>query len=136
MIGIDTNLLVRYITQDGEEAAVVTRYLESRCTPAQPGFVCHIVLCELVWVLARAYGYDRTAIGAILTKLLATAEFEVERSLLAWRALRQYGAGTADFADYLIGEVARECDASPVHTLDRKAGKSPNFVLVETRASP
>ena len=135
MIGIDTNLLVRYITQDGDEAPAVTRYLETRCTFEHPGFVCLIVLCELVCVLARAYRYDRTAIAAILTKLLATAEFEVERSMLAWRALQEYGEGTAGFSDYLIGEVVRECDASPVHTLDRKAGKSPNFVLVETRAS-
>lgn len=132
MVGIDTNLLVRYITQDGEEAPAVTRHLEAECTPERPGFVCLVVLCELVWVLRQAYSYDRQAVAAILEKLLATAEFEVERSMLAWRALNEYRVGPADFSDYLIAQIAWECDALPVHTLDRKAARSPSFVLVAT----
>jgi predicted nucleic-acid-binding protein len=130
MVGVDTNLLVRYITQDGIEAPAVTQHLETHCTVACPGFVSLIVLCELVWVLDRAYGYRRADIAAILGKLLSTAEFEVERSRLAWRALMEYAEGTADFSDYLIGQVAHEFGATPVHTLDRKAGKSPNFLLL------
>lgn len=133
MIGLDTNLLVRYITQDGAEAPEVTRYLEENCTQASPGFVCLIVLCELVWVLRRAYKYDKATIVAILEKLLATAEFEVERSALAWGALREYRAGSADYSDYLIGQIAREHGASPVRTLDRNAAKSRNFQLVPRR---
>ena len=132
MFAIDTNLLVRYITQDGEEAPAVTRHLESKCTCETPGFICLVVMCELVWVLRQAYKYDRKAITKILTKLLTTAEFEVERSVLAWRALNEYQAGPADFSDYLIGQVAHEYDATPVHTLDRKAAKGRHFKLVKT----
>ena len=131
MLGLDTNLLVRYITQDGTEAAAVTKHLERGCTQARPGFVCLIVLCELVWVLRQAYKYDRSSVAAILEKLLSTAEFEVERASLAWRALADYRTGSADFSDYLIAQISHEYDACPVHTLDRKAAKHPDFVLVD-----
>jgi len=130
MVGIDTNLLVRYITQDGEEAALATRHLEAVCTRETPGFVCLVVLCELVWVLRQAYGYGRAAIAMVLERLLTTTEFEVERSVIAWRALNEYRSGPADFSDYVIGHVAVACEATPVHTLDRKAARSPYFTLV------
>lgn len=130
MTGIDTNLLVRYITQDGDEAQKATAHLERICTLENPGFICLVVLCELVWVLDRAYHYNRSAIAAILDKLFATAEFEVERSLLAWSALREYQAGPADYADYIIAQVCSDANAVPVHTLDKKASKSALFFHV------
>jgi len=131
MIGLDTNLLVRYITQDGDEAVAVTRHLERECTHTRPGFVCLVVLCELVWVLRQAYKYDRATVADIVGKLLSTVEFEVERAALAWRALAEYRSGPADFSDYLIAQISYEHDACPVHTLDRKAARNPNFMLVD-----
>lgn len=131
MLSLDTNLLVRYITQDGDEATAVTEHLERECSQVRPGFICLLVLCELVWVLRRAYKYDRPGVVAILEGLLSTAEFEVEHASLAWRALTDYRAGSADFSDYLIGQVSHKYDACPVHTLDRKAAKHANFVLVD-----
>jgi predicted nucleic-acid-binding protein len=130
MVGIDTNLLARYITQDGEEARAATDYLERNCSAEQPGFICLIVLCELVWVLRRAYNYDRESTAVIVERLLAAEEFEVQDSAQAWRALSEYRAGPADFSDYLIGQVCRGAGAVPVATLDRKAAKGQNFELV------
>ncbi len=130
MIGIDTNILIRYITQDGDEAPQATRFLETTLTRDYPGFISLIVVCELVWVLRRAYKYDRDAVSRILETLLSTAEFEIENSLLAWRALQSYRTANADFSDYLIGEIARSQEALPVYTLDRKAGNGENFMLL------
>lgn len=60
MIGLDTNVLVRYITQDDpQQAEQATRLIETRCAGADPGCIAQIVLCELVWVLSRAYGYSK-----------------------------------------------------------------------------
>jgi predicted nucleic-acid-binding protein len=130
MRGIDTNVLARYITQDGEEAPAATAWLEASCTEEKPGFICLVVLCELVWVLRRAYGYDRAAVAAIVERLLTAAEFEVESSTLAWSALAEYRDGPADFSDYLIGQVCREYEAAPVFTLDAGAGQGQNFEMV------
>jgi predicted nucleic-acid-binding protein len=130
MKGIDTNILARYITQDGEEAPAVSKWLEASCTEVNPGFISLVVLCELVWVLRRAYGYDRAAAAAIVDRLLTAAEFEVESSTLAWSALAEYRDGPADFSDYLIGQVCREYEAAPVFTLDASAAKGQNFKMV------
>ncbi len=49
MIGIDTNVLVRYIAQDhATQSARATRLLEQECSPATPGFIGLVVLLELV----------------------------------------------------------------------------------------
>ena len=56
MTGIDTNVLVRYITRDHpEQHAAAKRHLESNCTQETPGYVNVIILCELAWVLTTAY---------------------------------------------------------------------------------
>ena len=132
MLGIDTNILVRYITQDGREASAATKFLEKQCSSEKPGFICHIVLCELVWVLKGAYKYDKEAVIAILNQLLATSELELEDSLSVWRALQTYSTGNADFSDYLIGYVCDENEVDSVYTLDKKAAKSELFTLLKT----
>ncbi len=136
MIGLDTNILVRLITQDGLEAVAVSHFLESRCTEDEPGFIPLIVLCELVWVLDRAYGYTRTNIGEIVTRVLETDVFLVESADLAWNALKDYQNGPADFADYLIAHSCRQQGALPVATLDKKAARSPLFHLVTPDPRP
>jgi predicted nucleic-acid-binding protein len=66
MIGIDTNVFVRYITQDDEEqAAIATKWIET-CSVETPGWISVIVLCETVWVLSRAYGYEKATVQSVL----------------------------------------------------------------------
>lgn len=121
MIGLDTNVLVRYVVQDDpRQAAAATRLIEAQCTAEEPGSVTLIVLCELTWVLARGYGYERAAIGGLLRRILSAAELAVERSELAWQALNLYEAGKADFADYLIGLCNQEAEAAVTYTFDRR----------------
>ncbi|MEE9117055.1 MAG: PIN domain-containing protein [Calditrichia bacterium] len=52
MIGVDTNVLVRYIVQDDiEQSKDATRFIEKRISSSNPGFINQIVMCEVVWVL-------------------------------------------------------------------------------------
>ncbi len=52
MIGLDTNVLVRYLTQDDpQQSARANNLIETQCTKNEPGWIALIVLCELVWVL-------------------------------------------------------------------------------------
>jgi len=63
MIGLDTNILIRYLTQDDpEQSKKATREIEKRLNAGDEFFIADIVLCELVWVLESAYGYDRQEI--------------------------------------------------------------------------
>ncbi len=102
MIGLDTNVLVRYIVRDDEkQSQAATRLIESKCTVDAPGLVNLIVLCELAWVLTRGYGYGRDMVGRVIRRILSVQELKVENAELAWRAIRQFEQGKADFADYL-----------------------------------
>ena len=71
MIGLDTNILVRYLTQDDAvQSAKATEILERRLTPKNPGFVSVVVMVETVWVLDRAYGLAVQEIAATIERLL------------------------------------------------------------------
>lgn len=132
MIGLDTNVLVRYLVRDEpRQTRAATRLLETSCTVETPGFVSLVVLCELVWVLERAYGYPRAQVAAVLRGLLSADDLAVERSELAWQALNAFEEGPADFADFVIGLSAREARAEATVTFDRRAGASPLFRLLE-----
>jgi predicted nucleic-acid-binding protein len=124
---LDTNVLVRLlVADDPDQAERAAAYIAHDCTRATPCWLNWIVLCELVWVLDRAYGYGGNEIAAALEKILRTAEFAVEDSDVAWAALRAYRAG-ADFADTVVALTNRRhgCDATA--TFDGKAVKREGF---------
>lgn len=122
MIGLDTNVLVRYLVRDdARQTAIATRLIESKCTADDPGHLTLVVLCELVWVLARGYGYERSAIAGLLRRMLSAEDLQTERSELAWQALNLYAEGKADFADYLIGFCNKDEGAQATYTFDRRA---------------
>jgi predicted nucleic-acid-binding protein len=131
MIGLDTNILVRYIVRDdARQAAAATRLVESLCTAEDPGLVSGIVLCELAWVLSRGYGYPRDVVAKVIRRILSVQELRVHDASSAWRALELYERGRADFADYLIGVSNRELKAVATHTFDRTAAEIELFKLV------
>jgi predicted nucleic-acid-binding protein len=132
MIGLDTNVLVRYIVRDDpSQTAAATRLIETRCTTQDPGSVTLVVLCELVWVLDRGYGYARREIADVLRRLLAADDLQVQQSQLAWQALNLYEQEKADFPDYVIGLTNRERHAEVTYTFDRRAAGSVLFKVVQ-----
>ena len=131
MIGIDTNLLLRLVVGDEPKQAIAARdYLRDRCSADEPGYVCHIVLVELVWTLARAYGYPREKIAAAIEQILETAQLDVESSNDVAAALKDYQRGTADFADCLLLRVNAASGCTHTVTFDRRAAKLPGFQLL------
>lgn len=131
MIGLDTNVLVRYIVQDDpEQSAAVTRLIEDRCTTRSPGYVSVPVLMELLWVLTSAYGHEKAAVIPVVRQLLRTAEFAVEDRQTVWSALREFAAGSADFADYLIAHRNHAHGCTRTYTFDRRAARGSHFALL------
>ena len=131
MIGIDTNLLLRLIVGDEPKQAVMAReFLRGRCSADEPGYVCHIVLVELVWTLARAYGYPREKIAAAIEQILETAQLDVESSGDVAAAVKDYRRGAADFADCLLVRVNAATGCTHTVTFDRRAAKLPGFKLL------
>ncbi len=124
MIGLDTNVLVRYLTQDEpEQAERATRLVLSQCTREDPGRISLVVLCELVWVLRGAYGYSKALVVETLEQILATRELQVESANIAASALFAYKKGPADFADYAIVFSNRAAGCDLTCSFDRKLSK-------------
>ena len=131
MIGIDTNVLVRYLAQDDpKQSAVATRFIEGRVSADNPGFVSTVTLCEIAWVLVESYGADRKRIRAAVEGLLATKQLVIERSEPVWKALRAWEGVSADFSDALIGQLAIAHGGEKTVTFDRTAARLPGFELL------
>ena len=131
MIGLDTNVLVRYIVQDDpEQSLAATRLIESRCTVQSPGWVGVTVLMELVWVLTTAYRYEKAVVASVIRQLLRTTELMVEDRETAWTALREFETGNADFADCLLSHRNHASGCTQTYTFDRRAECCRHFALV------
>ena len=96
MTGLDTNVLVRYLTQDHPaQSATAAREIEQAARSGAKLVISPIVLCELVWVLESAYDYGRSEVAGALDRILRTAQFEVLEKDLLWPALEEYRRGPA-----------------------------------------
>lgn len=132
MIGLDTNVLVRYLTQDDEtQAAAATRLVETQLSAQRPGLLGPVVLCELVWVLETSYGHTRAELAPILWKLLAAEEFRIQARADVVVALQAYESTTADFADALLGVQNRRAGCEITLTFDKKAARLSTHRLLE-----
>ena len=131
MIALDTNLLVRLLTNDDlRQAAKVEAWLKVNATPKTPAYVDHVVLCELGWVLERGYGYSRTEVYGALAALLAQDRLKLESPALVRQALLLYAGGAADFSDYLLAARTQAAGYSPVLTFDKKAARTATHQLL------
>ena len=132
MIDLDTHVLVRYLTQDDAvQSAVATRLIESRCNADSPGWVTLAVLSELVWVLQRAYTYEKSLIVSVLDQILRSSDLRIEEEDIAWAALRGYRNGSADFADDVIRVGWQNAEAIPLVAYDVRLARHSGSILVE-----
>ena len=130
MIGLDTNVLVRYIAQDDpKQTPKATRLIES-LTADDPGFICIVSVIELVWVLAGCYASSKEEICEVLETLLRTKVIVVAQADTVWKALRMFREGKADFADCMIERTANDAGCSHTATFDRAAATSCGLRLV------
>jgi predicted nucleic-acid-binding protein len=121
MIGLDTNVLVRYLTHDDPGQTAAAMRAMNSLSFESPGFLSLIVIAELVWVLAISYRYTKREIEQVLEALLRSRELVLERAELVSQALRAFRAGRADFSDYLIERCAHDAECQFTITFDEKA---------------
>ena len=129
MIALDTNVLVRYITNDDKEQSLLAaKLLDSYVGQEKSIFINNIVLCELVWVLARGYKYKKIEIIKTLKLLLSSVEFEFENHELAFLSVFEYETAEADFSDILIGIVNHSLGCNTTYSFDQNALKFKYFL--------
>ena len=130
MIGLDTNVLVRYIMQDDAAQALLANELIEALTIDEPGFVPMVAVIELVWVLSSSFELVRSQIVQALELLLQTKEIRVENADTVWSSVRLYRASAADFADCLIQRSAAAAGCTRTMSFDRGAVKNCAMTLV------
>lgn len=123
MIGLDTNVLVRYIMQDDPRQSPQADRLIESFTVEAPGFMSLVSLVELVWVLSSAYGLTDPQVAEALETLLRAREIRVDQAEAVWKALRDFRETRADFADCLIAQTGRIAGCETTMTFDREAAK-------------
>jgi predicted nucleic-acid-binding protein len=131
MIGLDTNVLVRYIMQDdAKQSSKATKLLES-LTVEEPGFVPLVSVVELGWVLSSSYDLDREQVAQAFELLLRTKTVVIDRADEVMKALRVFKASSADFADCLIERTAASAGCNRTMTFDVGAAKSAGMTLIQ-----
>jgi predicted nucleic-acid-binding protein len=133
MTGLDTNVLVRYLTQDDPvQSERANQLIEQTLLEGKSLFINHIVLCELVWVLTRAYDYPKSDVVDVIEKILLAHQFEIEDKSSVWEALNDLKTSRADFADCLIGVKNRQAGCEKTWSFDQATNVLDSFTSLET----
>lgn len=130
MIGLDTNVLVRYIMQDDAKQSMLATQLIESLTAQEPGFVPLVAVVELFWVLSSAYALSRGQVVEVFDGLIRSKQLVVEQKDQLVRALRVYATSSADFPDCLIERTARAAGCERVMTFDVGASKQAGMTLI------
>ena len=131
MIGLDTNVLVRYLTEDDPaQARRAAALIATAVSRRERCFIGPIVLCELAWVLRGAYDVSKADLVETLDRLMATAQFQIGDRDVVRAAIEAYRKGPADFPDYLIGALHRAEGCGRTATFDRRLKSHTAFQIV------
>jgi len=129
MLGIDTNILVRFLVRDNEAQFQKARKLLKREVAAgRRVFVNQLVLMETEWVLHSRYAVPKNQIIEAISGLLDASDVQFEDEPAIEEALFTWKDATADFADCLIGAKNRRIGCRATATFDAKASKLPGFM--------
>jgi predicted nucleic-acid-binding protein len=130
MIGLDTNILVRYLTQDDPvQSPKATEVIEQRLTEENPGFISVVVMVEIVWVLDRVYRLAGREIAAAIERMLQADMLVVENEQEVFTAMVALKQGQGSFADAVIVALAARAGCRFTLTFDHGALQLSGFRL-------
>jgi predicted nucleic-acid-binding protein len=128
MIGLDSNVLVRFLTQDDPvQSPKATELIEQRLTRDDPGFVSLIAMAETAWVLERSYDFSGAEIAAAIERMLQAHALVIESKHEVFTAMVALQEQQGSFPDALIGALGAKAGCSRTLTFDQKALRLPGF---------
>ena len=137
MIGLASNILVRYLAQDHPvQSAKATEIIERRLTEENPGFVSVVAMVETVWVLDRAYGLGSDEIAVAIERTLQIDALVVEKEQEVFTAMIALKQRKGSFADAIILALGARVGCSHTLTFDRKASRLFGFRLASPAGIP
>jgi predicted nucleic-acid-binding protein len=128
MIGLDTNVLVRFIAQDDAvQSRAATELIERRLTPENPGYVSVVAMAKTAWVLERAYNLAESSLAAAIERILQTDVLIVENEQEVFAAMIALKTRQGSFADALIVALGANAGCSATVTFDKRALRLSGF---------
>ena len=134
MIGLDTNVLLRYLAQDDPiQSPIATNLIEHVLTEEEPGYVSIVAIVEAMWVMERSYRLTRPEIAAAIKRVLQIEVVCIEREQDVFNAMMNVKAGLGSFSDSLIGIFGVRAGCTHTVTFDRKALRLSGFQPIAHR---
>lgn len=130
MIGLDTNILVRFLAQDDMDQGQRADSLLQTLSPQDPGFVSVVSLIELAWVMRSRYRAPKTELIQSFERLLNSPELVIENEQAVAQALDRFGKSKTDFADCLIERSGHLAGCRSTVTFDANAAKTAGMKLL------
>jgi predicted nucleic-acid-binding protein len=131
MLGVDTNVLVRYLTRDDQpQYDKARRMIDREVAKGEPVLVSLLVLLETEWVLRSRYEMAKADIVTAFSALLDTADLTFEDEPSVETAVYSWKDSAADFADCLIEARNRRLWCRATATFDVRALKLAGFISV------
>ncbi len=131
MIGLDTNILVRYLVQDDAiQSSKAIGLIDHQLTEANPGFISLAAILETVWVLGSGYGLTSRDIAVAVERILQIDVLFVQDEQQVFAAMMSLKAGRSSFADALIAALGEKFECHYTLTFDRRALRVPGFQLL------
>lgn len=131
MIGLDTNILVRFLTQDDDiQASKVYGVFKEAEADRVELYVPILVVLELLWVLESIYNIERSEVVQMLSRLILMPIFKFENVIAIQHMIQDAKQPIFDLSDLLIAHSAKLSNAQFVLTFDQKAAKHKLFELV------
>jgi len=121
VIGLDTNVIVRHLTDDDPAQSPLAHAVFGATTPQDPAYISLVALVETHWVLRHAYRYSRDQVANVLRDLVTAADVVVEFGDVVVSALDESDSLGRDLPDILIARSGIRAGCSKTLTFDRQA---------------
>lgn len=131
MMGLDTNILVRYLAQDDAvQSAQATQIVERQLREDGPGFISLVTMVETVWVLDRVYGLSTQEVAAAVERILQADTLVIQNEQEVFTAMIALKTGVGSFSDALIGAIGAWAGCSATLSFDKKAKRLKQFKVI------
>ena len=130
MIGLDTNVLVRWLVQDDPVTSPKVNSLIRRLREDEPGFISIVTAVETIWVLERAYRLPSDVLVTAIEALLHTESFVVQHEEAVFKAMIGLKERRIEFSDGLMAALGEAAGCRRTVTFDRRAAQRGAFELL------
>ena len=131
MRGLDTNVLIRYLTADDPAQSAMAKTVMDSLTEDEPGYVSLVALLETVWLLTRTYRIGRSEVARTVTALLASPRLVVQERDAVQAAIDLAEPYGCTLADALLVVLGTRAGCRDTLTFDRRAARLPGVHLID-----